>query len=217
LESVKVTFLGQSGFLLQAESSSLLVDPRNDKAGDFSGDLVYVTHAHADHTGGVNTFLERNPEAILACNEQVAKKFKKWNERIVLAEPRGEIKQGPWKLRFFTFRHGIFRGVQNTGVIVQVDDFSFGHLGDAVEFQEFYQERIIVLAVPIGSMFAASPKRAMEELKKFSETPQIIIPMHWLWRNPKKFCQQLNESYDCRCIVPRDGKIIDWHVDADQQ
>jgi L-ascorbate metabolism protein UlaG (beta-lactamase superfamily) len=50
---MKVTYLGQSGFMLQSDSSSLLIDPGKKEDGDIPGDTVFVTHKHSDHTRGV--------------------------------------------------------------------------------------------------------------------------------------------------------------------
>ncbi len=67
-----ITYLGQSGFLLEYEKSKLIIDPASKKAGNRDGDIMYCTHKHFDHIGGANVFMERNPSAILVCNEQTA-------------------------------------------------------------------------------------------------------------------------------------------------
>ena len=51
-----------------------------------------------------------------------------------------------------------------------------------MHFQGFSQEKMDILAIPISGLFAASPKRALNELKSFSQPLPIIIPMHWLLR-----------------------------------
>ncbi|MFW9998406.1 MAG: MBL fold metallo-hydrolase, partial [Candidatus Odinarchaeota archaeon] len=196
-------------------NSKLLIDPRNKKVGDIDGDIVYATHYHSDHTAGIENFLKRNTVAVLICNEQVKHRFKKWNDRIILAVPGEEVVHGPWKLAFFNFRHGFFRGVQNVGVVVRINGVKFGHPGDAVEFKSFYQEQLDVFATPIGSLFAASPRKAIAELKHFSSPLPVVVPIHWLMRNPGKFCKSLGEQLDCRCIVPENGKVVNWHAVAD--
>ncbi len=170
-----------------------------------------ATHQHPDHTGGVNKFLERNPEAIFICNQQVADRFEKWRKRIVLAVPGEEVVQGSWTLRFLKGRHGFFSGIQNNGVIIQNASLSFGHTGDTVDFQGFTQEKIDIFAIPICGLFAASPKRALKELKSFSQPLPIIIPMHWLLRSPSGFCKKLKTVFpNSHCIVPKDGETINF-------
>jgi L-ascorbate metabolism protein UlaG (beta-lactamase superfamily) len=203
VEQLRITFCGQSGFRLQLGSSTMIIDPGNRRAGDTSGQLVYCTHSHFDHTGGVEAFLERNSEAILVGNEQIAHKFKKWNERVITVIPGETFEHDPWRLEFIECRHGLFRNVLNVGVVVRTPNTSFGHVGDAITFQGFYGANLDILAHPISGMFAASPKRAISELKQFARPLPVLIIMHWLWRNPKKFCKELEMAIpDTRCIVP---------------
>ncbi|MFX0116888.1 MAG: MBL fold metallo-hydrolase, partial [Candidatus Hodarchaeota archaeon] len=190
MDQLKITFLGQSCFRLQSGSSTLLLDPGRQQLGDISGDIVFASHHHSDHTKGVEIFLKRNPEAIFVCNEQVADHFKEWRNRIVFAAPGEEVTHASWRLSFVGGRHGLFSGVLNTGIIIRASSLSFGHAGDTVDFQEFSHEQLDLLAIPIGGIFTASPKRALKELKSFSKPLPIIIPMHWLWRKPRGFCQQ---------------------------
>ncbi|UCG02941.1 MAG: MBL fold metallo-hydrolase [Candidatus Heimdallarchaeota archaeon] len=206
---MKITFLGQAGFMLQDNSSTLLIDPGKKKHGDVPGDIVFVTHNHFDHTRGVEPFLKRNPEAILICNKQVAGYNKKWEERIILVNPGDKIQRRTWNLKFIEGRHGLFSGVQNTGVIVHTSNQSFGHVGDSVDFLGFSQEEIDYLAIPISGLFAASPKKALNELETFKQPLPTIITMHWVWRNPRGFCKRLQSKFpDSRCIVPKDGESV---------
>lgn len=207
---MNITFLGQSGFLLQENNSSLLIDPNKNEVGDVPGDLVLATHHHPDHTGGVETFLKRNPEAVFICNKQVAERFNKWQDRIVQMDPEEEIQHGIWKFRFIEGRHGFFSGVQNTGVIVHTSKLIFGHTGDSVDFSGFSQEEMDYFAIPICGLFAASPKKALKELEIFKQPLPVIITMHWLWRSPRRFCKRLKAKFpDSRCVVPKDGELVD--------
>jgi L-ascorbate metabolism protein UlaG (beta-lactamase superfamily) len=206
---MKITYLGQAGFMLQENSSTLLIDPGNKKDGEISGDIVFVTHNHFDHTRGVNPFLKHNSEAVLICNEQVANQFKKWQERIIPINSGDEIQRNGWNFKFIEGRHGLFSGVKNTGVIVQTSKLNFGHVGDSVDFNGFSQERIDFFAIPICGIFAASPKKALKELENFKRPLPTIITMHWLWRNPRGFCKRLKLKFpDSRCIVPKDSELV---------
>lgn len=160
---------------------------------------------------GVEPFLNTNPEAKFVCNEQVADKFKKFRERIILAIPGEEILEGNWKLKFIEGRHGLFSKVQNTGVIIETPSVIFGHAGDTVDYQGFVGEKMDLFALPISGIFTSSPKKALKELSVFQTPLPIIIPIHWLWRNPKRFCKKLCTIFpSSRCIVPMDGEEIKW-------
>lgn len=213
MDREKITYLGQSGFLVEKDSSTLLIDPNSKKAGDFMGDVVFTTHYHQDHTGGVPTFLKRNPEAVFICNEQVADRFQQWEERIILAIPGETIEQNGWKLRFIEGQHGLFSNVKNTGVIIQSNSVSFGHAGDTVDFQGFSQEKLTIFAIPISGIFTASPKRALKELKSFTTFPlPIIVPIHWLWRSPHGFCKRFHRTFPGNhCVIPQKGELVEWN------
>jgi len=216
MKSLEITFLGQSCFSLQNGVSTLLIDPGKKKFGKVTGDVVVATHQHRDHINGVEIFLDHNPEAVFICNEQTAKRFKSWQDRIILAIPGEELVLEAWKFNFIKGRHGLFSWEQNTGVIVYSKDTSFGHAGDSVDFQGFAPDPPQVLALPIGGIFTASPKRALKELQSFSQPLPVIIPIHWLWRSPQKFCRKLRETFpDSQCVVPENGKPVTWQVKAE--
>jgi L-ascorbate metabolism protein UlaG (beta-lactamase superfamily) len=204
-----ITFLGQSGFLLQYQDSSILIDPQNKAAGDRKGDIVYCTHNHSDHVGGVNVFMQQNPVAFLMGSTHVAKSFRHWTHRTIVVRSGEFVQQGPWTLRFIQAPHGFFKGTMNLGVIIRTEDFAFGHVGDAVQFDGFAKTKLDVLAVPISGGFTASPKKAIEELKKFETPLPTIIPIHWVLRNPSGFCKRLlNAIPEVKCIVPEKNTAL---------
>jgi len=207
---IQITYLGQSGFLLRDGESNLAIDPHNEFSEESTVKIIFATHSHYDHVGRIKTILEKNPESILIGNHQVVKKFNKWQDRTKKITPNEEIELSPWRLTFIKCRHGIFSSVENTGIIIRHSSFSFGHPGDAVEFEGFIKHKLDVLAVPISGFFAASPKRVIEELRKFtSPLPEIIIPIHWVFRNPSKFCLNLSNQFPgISCKVPVDGETL---------
>ena len=206
MPGLEIRYLGQSGFQLSKGGSSIIIDPFDKKSGDLDGDLVYCTHGHTDHVGGIPTFMNRNPEAILLTNEQVAKQFKEFSDRTVLAENGGSFTQGDWSFRFIQLRHGIFRDT-NIGVVV-TNGSSFAHLGDTVTYEGFYDLSVDTIAVPITGGVTTSPSKAIEELKKFQKLPNIVV-MHWAFRNPKSFCKKLRSVFpDVACIVPEKGELL---------
>ncbi|TFG26797.1 MBL fold metallo-hydrolase, partial [Candidatus Thorarchaeota archaeon] len=127
-----ITYLGQSGFKLEFNNSTLIIDPSNKNSGDHDGDIIYCTHKHNDHIGGVDTFLERNSSATLVCNEQTAAKFTKWGDRVKIVSEGDTYENGPWSFQFALLKHGLFKGIQNLAVVISTGDFSFAHCGDAV-------------------------------------------------------------------------------------
>ncbi len=208
-ETPTITYLGQSGFYIETPDSKLLIDPSNKKSGDLKGDLVYSTHKHFDHTGGVKTFLTRNPEAILIGNEQVAEKFPQFGDRVKTVREGESFECKSNSFSFTRLKHGIWKGMYNLAVEIHIGDFTFAHCGDAVSFDGFPSSAVDVLAIPIGGAFAASPKKALEMIVNLPEPLPTIIPMHWLMRSPKSFCRNLhNVRPGVNCVVPSKGETL---------
>ncbi|MGY5881739.1 MAG: MBL fold metallo-hydrolase [Candidatus Thorarchaeota archaeon] len=208
-ETPSITFLGQSGFLLEYNDSKLLIDPSNKKSGNFEGDLIFCTHKHFDHIGGAEVFLERNPTAILVCNEQTALNFAHFGERVKIVDDGDSFTHGLWNFQFTKLRHGIFKGIHNLGAVISAGDFSFAHCGDAVEFHNFPTTLVDVLAIPISGAFAAGPGKAIKMISNLDDPKPIIVPMHWLIRKPSGFCKKLHQKIpDVKCIVPVIGESL---------
>lgn len=208
MSGLKVRFLGQSGFQLSKDDSSILIDPFDAKSGDIDGDVVYCTHGHPDHVGGITKFMVRNPVAVLVANEQVAKQFKAYSNRTVIAKNGGNYIHGAWEFRFIQLRHGILRDM-NMGVIISNKGDSFGHLGDTVTYDGFYHERLDTIAIPITGGVTTSPGKAIDELKQFDKPLPNIVVMHWAFRNPGNFCKRLEKEIPgTQCYVPQKGKLL---------
>ena len=134
---LRIKYLGQSGFFLDMSGTRVLIDPRDKKSGDLDGDLVYCTHKHFDHTGGVRVFMERNPKCILLANKQVTDTFSEFDERVKTVQEGDSYKLGPFAFAFKRLKHGVFTGTYNLGVELRLSEFVFAHCGDAVSFDDF--------------------------------------------------------------------------------
>jgi len=152
--------------------------------------------------------MNRNPEAVLLSNGQVASAFKQYSDRTVIANDGESYKHGEWDFRFLSAKHGFLRD-ENLGVIVRNAGDSFGHVGDAITYGRFSSSGIETLAVPITGLFTTSPAQAILELKKFNPPLPTIVAMHWAFRNPKSFCRRLSVEFpDVKCIVPKKGELL---------
>jgi len=212
MNPISITCFGHSCFLLEHQNSKVLIDPSKKSHSQVEGDIIYATHHHWDHTAGIDTFLETNaPNGVLISNSQVTKKYAKFGDQIITIKDGECLTRGRWELEFIRGKHGFFRGVENIGIVVKTPSFTFGHLGDSINFEGFANLDLDMLAVPIGSIFTASPKGAIKELHKFKKPLPSIIPMHWLWRNPRGFCKNLIKEFpEAKCIVPKKGEKISY-------
>ena len=208
-ETHKITYLGQSGFYIETPEIKLLIDPSNKRSGDFEGDLVYSTHNHFDHIGGVKTFLTRNSNAVLIGNEQVTGKFTQFAEQVKTVSGGESYEHKSCYFTFTKLDHGLFKGFINLAVEVHIGDFTFAHCGDAVSFTGFPTSTVDVLAIPIGGAFTANPKKALDMILNLPDPIPTIVPMHWLLRSPDGFCKTLhNARPNVNCIVPTNGEPL---------
>jgi len=208
-ENPIIAFLGQSGFFIETSLGKILIDPQNKKSGDRDGDIVYCTHRHMDHVGGVDTFLTRNPNAILIGNEQVIEKFSKWGERTKIVNDGDSLEYRGCVFEITNLRHGLFAKELNSAVVLRIGGFSFAHCGDAVSFEGFPVSSVDLLAIPIGGAFAASPKKALDMIMNLQEPLPTIVPIHWLVRSPKSFCKKVKAMRPTvNCIVPSNGEPL---------
>jgi len=209
VEKPRITYFGQSCFYIETSDTNILLDPPNKKTGDLDGEIVYCTHKHFDHTRGVETFLDRNKDAFLVGNEQVTSTFSQFGDRAKTVKDGGTFEFKSITLSFTKLKHGIFKGIINLSVEIQIGDFTFAHCGDAVSFDGFPTSRVDVLAVPIGGAFVASPKKALALIQSLSEPLPIVVPMHWLIRNPRGFCKKLKASVpSANCVIPSKGEPL---------
>ena len=208
MSNLKVRYLGQSGFQLTKGNSTILIDPFDKKESDVEGDLVYCTHRHYDHTGGISIFMERNPEAFLITNKQVSEQFSQFANRTVLAFDGESYHHGPWEFSFIESKHGLVNDL-NLGVIIRNGDDSFGHCGDTITFEGFSSSNLDAFAIPIAGIMTTSPSKAISELRKFEKPLPTIVVMHWTIRNPQNFCKKLSKAFsNVRCIVPKKGALL---------
>lgn len=190
--SVRITFLGQSGFLLSDGTETLCIDPfltGNDLATHTPEDIdcsyVAITHGHADHVGDTEPILTRTGATLISsfeiCNYFGGKGF----EKIEPGNPGGTIKTSFGSVTFTHAFHsssydGQYMGMP-MGLIVKIGGVTFHHLGDTGLFSDLkmYGEiyRPDVVAVPIGDRFTMDA--ALGSTAAEWTGAKVAIPMHY--------------------------------------
>ena len=193
---VKVKWLGHSGFFIESEKNSILIDPfltgnpkAVQKAEDISADFILITHGHGDHLGDSFEIAKKCGATIIAPNElalyaqQQGLKTHPMHIGGFAKFPFGSVKLTP------AF-HGssvvdsdgniLYMGMP-CGFLVGFEGKVIYHAGDTGLFGDMRligENRDIDLAMlPIGDNFTMGPKdaaRAVDFLK-----PKIVVPMHY--------------------------------------
>ncbi len=156
---VRVTYVGNAGFLITVRDKKVLIDAMFDgfpggyklpadvadalqnARPPFDGvDLILATHNHADHFSAdmVRRHMEANPEAILVAGPQVAGQLSAFGTRVVpltaTAGNAATTTQNEIRVQAIYLCHGVFpagqKEVVNYGYVVTIGDVSFFHMGD---------------------------------------------------------------------------------------
>ncbi|AKB54051.1 metal-dependent hydrolase [Methanosarcina sp. A14] len=229
MAGVKITWLGHSAFLFEAEKK-LLIDPfisGNPLAPcipeELNPDIIAVTHGHRDHLGDTIEIGKRTGCRIISVHE-VANYIK---SKGVFAEGMGKggtVNVEGIKLTMTEALHSSsidasgfsFDGGSPAGFIIQINGHSIYHAGDTGVFGdmkligELYEPELALL--PIGDKFTMGIKEATKAVELIQ--PKTVIPMHYstfdvIKQDPKEFKRAVEAKIDTKVIIMKPGESID--------
>jgi L-ascorbate metabolism protein UlaG (beta-lactamase superfamily) len=229
MAGVKITWLGHSAFLFEAEKK-LLIDPfisGNPLAPcgpeELNPDIIVVTHGHRDHLGDTIKIGKRTGCRIITIHE-VANYIK---SKGVFAEGMGKggtVNVEGIKLTMTDALHSSsidasgfsFDGGSPAGFIIRINGHSIYHAGDTGVFGdmkligELYEPELAFL--PIGDKFTMGIKEATRAVELIQ--PKIVIPMHYstfdvIKQDPEEFKRAVEAKVDTKVIIMKPGESID--------
>ncbi len=229
MAGVKITWLGHSVFLFEAEKK-LLIDPfisGNPLAPcspeELNPDIIAVTHGHRDHLGDTIEIGKRTGCRIISVHE-VANYIK---SKGVFAEGMGKggtVNVEGIKLTMTDALHSSsidasgfsFDGGSPAGFIIRINDHSIYHAGDTGVFGdmqligELYEPELALL--PIGDKFTMGIKEATKAVELIQ--PKIVVPMHYntfdvISQDPLKFKQAVESKTNTKVIIMQPGQSIE--------
>ena len=90
LSGIRVTFVGNSGFLITVGDQEVLIDALFEGLPPFDDvDLILATHDHPDHFSAtlVEQYLQNNPQAIFMSTKQAASQLTGFGDRVIAVDP----------------------------------------------------------------------------------------------------------------------------------
>ncbi len=147
---VRVTFVGNSGFLITVGDQKVLIDALFEGFPRFNGvDLILATHNHADHFSAelVRRYMQNNPEAIFMSTEQAARQLTDFGDRVIVVDPVAgspvTLEANGIGVEAIYLNHGYQPNdpseVFNNGYVVTIGPVKFFHTGDVDDLQDARQ------------------------------------------------------------------------------
>jgi len=210
-QTLKLTYIAHSGFILSDGKYNLLFDPfitgnpnATIKASDVRADFIFVSHAHGDHLGDTVELAKANNGTLIAVHELAV-----WaSEQGINAHGMsigGEYNFPFGSLKLTIAHHGSKAPNGEcmgpaAGAVVKFGGKTIYYCGDTGLFLDMKLIGEIskpeIMLVPIGDNYTMGiddAVRAVEFVK-----PQLVIPMHYntfppIQADPKEFASKVEK------------------------
>jgi L-ascorbate metabolism protein UlaG (beta-lactamase superfamily) len=228
MAGVKITWLGHSAFLFEAEKK-LLVDPfisGNPLAPcspeELDPDVIAVTHGHRDHLGDTIEIGKRTGCRIISIHE-VANYIKSKGVFAEGMDKGGTINVEGVTLTMTQALHSSsidasgfsFDGGCPSGFVIGIGGYSVYHAGDTGVFGdmqligELYEPEVALL--PIGGRFTMGIKEAVKAVELIQ--PRVAVPMHYntfdvIKQDPEEFKRAVEAKVDTKIVIMKPGESI---------
>jgi L-ascorbate metabolism protein UlaG (beta-lactamase superfamily) len=175
---MKLTYIGHSAFMLEADGKTVLVDPfitgngtATVSADDLTADAILLTHAHNDHVGDTIPIAKRTGAAVIGTFElatwigsQGVETVLPGNHGGTIAFPGGTVKFVPaWHTSSYESENGVVAPGVPAGLVVRFGGKTIYFAGDTclfLDMQLIAEEDLDVAVLPIGDRFTMGPKDA---------------------------------------------------------
>jgi len=191
-----LTYLGHSGFALEADGKTVLIDPwvtgnslATAKADDLRADTILLSHAHNDHgIDDARAIAKRTGATIITTFElgvwlgAQGVKANPGNHGGIVQFDGGSVKLTPaWHTSSYQTGPETFvaPGVP-AGLIVRFGGVTLYHTGDTALFRDMEligEAGIDLMCVCIGDHFTMGPDDAIRAVQFVG--PKAVIPMHY--------------------------------------
>ena len=150
LSGIRVTFVGNSGFLITVGDQEVLIDALFEGLPPFDDvDLILATHDHPDHFSAtlVQQYMQNNPKTIFISTKQAASQLTGFGDRVIALDPVAgspvNVEANGIRVEAIYLNHGYPPNdpneVVNNGYVVTIGPIKFFHTGDIDDLQDVRQ------------------------------------------------------------------------------
>jgi L-ascorbate metabolism protein UlaG (beta-lactamase superfamily) len=189
----KITWYGQSAYLIETGDHAILIDPWIDKnpmtdttADSLNPDFILVSHGHGDHVGDTISIAQRTGAPVIS-NSDITRWFAGQGVENVSGQNIGGARAYPFGTVKLTIAHhttmlpdGSSGGVA-AGLLITLNNgqkiYFAGDTGLFLDMQLIGEEGIDLAMLPIGDNFTMGPDDAVRAVKLIK--PKVVLPMHY--------------------------------------
>lgn len=227
---LKITYLGHSGFALESEGNTVLIDPfltGNDmataKPEDFSPSTIILSHAHNDHVGDTLGIAKRSSSTVIATFELATWLQQQGVENAVPANHGGTVhfeggstKFTPaWHTSSYQTDRGFVAPGLPAGHVVRFGGKTTYFAGDTclfLDMQLIADEELDIAVLPIGDNFTMGPKDAVKAAAMLRAG--TVIPCHYntfppIQQDPEAFKAEVESTTASKVAVLAPGESLE--------
>ncbi len=224
--AIKITWLSHSGFHLDINGASVLIDPfltNNPLASispdDLNADYILLTHGHGDHVGDTVPIAMRTNAMVIGVFEVHA-----WMQAQGVQRTHGQNTGGGYMHPFghvkfvkadhsSSFPDGTYAG-QACGIVLTVASTRLYFAGDTALFSDMRligDMGIDVAFLPIGDNFTMGPEDSLKAIEWIR--PKAAFPIHYntfdvIQQDVVGWAQRVHNETSARAIVIDPGSYF---------
>jgi len=178
---VNVTWLCQSGFLLQFKEKNVYIDPYKAPEDAPTADLIIVTHEHYDHCDPTTIGRLVGPETRIVASHSCQRKLSMFSQLTSFVHP-GDYPSSKYfylkTIAAYNPSKSFHPRGNGMGVVIPINNRNFYHAGDTDFIPEMgWLKDIDVAFLPIGGKFTMDVEQAAKAANTIK--PKVVIPMHY--------------------------------------
>jgi L-ascorbate metabolism protein UlaG (beta-lactamase superfamily) len=177
----KITWFRQSALRWAADGLTVYVDPWGVSENDAPADVIFITHAHADHFQPDEIAKVSSGSTKLVAPHDVAKEL---SGDVTAVAPGESHEVGGIRFTTVPAYNTAEERLENhpkanrwVGYVLELGGSSYYHAGDTDHAPELDEVRADVAFLPIGGTYTMEASEAAGMARTIA--PQVAVPMHY--------------------------------------